>query len=60
MNDASCMRDTILQSWLREFGYTVDFAGLNQARSERGPERVKRELDAHAKRRADRAQRGLS
>ena len=45
------MRDRNVTSWLGEFGYPQNFAGLNQAINERGRGRVSRELAAHEARR---------
>jgi hypothetical protein len=45
------MRDRNVTSWLAEFGYPENFAGLNQAINERGRGRVSRELAAHDARR---------
>lgn len=50
------MQNRVTTTWLQEFGYPVNFAGLNQAVNERSRERLGRELDIHAKRLADRAQ----
>lgn len=50
--------ENVVTSWLQEFGYlfyaNVE-TGIHTAMQERGP-RWKRELDAHGKRLADRAQ----
>jgi hypothetical protein len=50
----------VVASWLNEFGYVPhgdsdQFEALSRACQERGP-RLERELDAHGKRLADRAQ----
>jgi hypothetical protein len=52
------MQRYVTLSWLQEFGYPVNLAGLNQAVNERGKMRVGIELDVHAKRLAERAQMG--
>lgn len=44
----------VLNTWLQEFGYQANEAGLQQAVAERG-QRIVRELRIHGQRLADRA-----